>query len=149
MLRISQFRLLIGAVLGLASATLSPASVAQSNANPSQNSLSWDCWLATSEPVSIRCIAAREGRPTPDPEADARETLLLDHVHTLLHSGRAVEIEGVLVSNLEVFQNGSIWTIRIWSLPHELSWLEDRPATLVRRALCPAGIACNVLIVRP
>lgn len=138
----------MGAILATG-ALLSPLLDAQTTVDPRPNSLSWDCWLATSEPVSIRCIEAREGRPAANPETDPLEAILLDHVHTLLHSGRTVEIEGIVVSNIEVFRNGSIWTIRIWSLPHELSWVEDRPATLVRRALCPAGVSCNVLIVRP
>lgn len=148
MLRLRQFRLIIVAAVAFSGVLACPCVKAQS-AGGVANSLSWDCWLATSDPVSIRCMAAREEQPAADPLSDSMETLLLDHVHALLHSGRTVEIEGILVRNLEVFQNGSIWTIRIWSVPHEISWLEDRPATLVRKTLCPPGIPCKVLIVRP
>lgn len=146
--RLRPFRLVTVAALAFSGALACPGVHAQT-AGELPDGLSWDCWLATSDPVSIRCLAAREGQPAADPLTDPMERLLLDHVHTLLHSGRTVEIEGILVRNLDVFQNGSIWTIRIWSVPYEASWLEDRPATLVRKTLCPPGITCNVLIVRP
>lgn len=140
----------IAAVLALSGAVLSPDVGAQTTTHtPLPTAISWDCWLAISDPVSIRCIAAREGQPAPDQESDPLETVLLDHVHTLLHSGRVMEIEGVVLKNLQVLQTGSIWTIRIWNQPDEVSWLEDRPAILVRAVLCPRGVACNVLIARP
>jgi hypothetical protein len=111
--------------------------------------VSWDCWLSLSQVISIRCIAAREGIPPADPARDNMETVLLDHIHALIHSGHPVDIDGVVSRNLEVFHEGSIWTIRVWNIPYDSSWAEDRPARLVRAVLCPAGVTCNVLVVRP
>jgi hypothetical protein len=111
--------------------------------------VSWDCWLSLPQVISIRCIAAREGMPPADPARDDMETVLLDHIHTLIHSGHPVDIDGVVSKNIEVFHEGSIWTIRVWNIPYDSSWAEDRPARLVRAVLCPAGVTCNVLVVRP
>jgi hypothetical protein len=104
---------------------------------------SWDCWISAGPVVSIRCIAAREGMEPPDPALGSGEAVLLDHIHNLIHSGKGIEIDGVVLANIEVFREGSIW-----NYPLESSWLEDRPARVVRAALCPPGTPCQVFVSR-
>lgn len=110
--------------------------------------LAWDCWIAMGKVVSIRCIGAREGMEPADPALDSREAVVLDHVHNLIHNGKGIEIDGVVLANIDVVRQGSIWNIRLWNYPHESSWIEDRPARIVRAALCPAGTACEVFVSR-
>ena len=110
--------------------------------------LSWDCWVSSGQVVSIRCIAAREGMEPADPALDSTEAVILDHVHNLIHRGKGIEIDGVVLANIDIFRQGSIWTIRLWNYPLESSWIEDRPARIVRAALCPAGATCEVFVSR-
>lgn len=110
--------------------------------------LDWDCWVSTTEPVAIRCIVARETRASGADE-DELEAALLEHVHSLIHSRRTQEIDGVLLSNLQVLGEGSVWSIFIWNQPFDTSWREDRPKNVVRIALCPPDYACNVFLERP
>jgi hypothetical protein len=125
-----------------------PSALGQAPAPTPGAKLAWDCWVSSGSVVSIRCIAAREGMEPADPALDTSETVLLDHVHNLIHSGRGIEVDGVVLANIDVFRRGSIWTIRVWNYPVESSWIEDRPARLVRAALCPSGTACEVFVSR-
>lgn len=122
---------------------------AGARAQTSPSAVSWDCWVSLSEAIAIRCIAAREGIPPADPALDDMQTVLLDHIHTLIHAGSTVAIDGIVANNLEVFKDGSIWTIRIWNIPYDSSWAEDRPTRLVRAVLCPRDVACKVMVTRP
>lgn len=124
-----------------------PAARAQTT-DPPPPTLDWDCWVSTAQTVAIRCIRAQEGL-APDPAQDPLETALLDRVHDLIHSGRTTEIDGVVLANIQVLKDGSIWTIHVWNQPYDSSWLEDRPARLVRATLCLAGYVCNVVLNRP
>lgn len=131
-----------------AATAAAPTAYAQTSEPPPLTTLSWDCWVSTAQNIAIRCIAAREGMPPPDQTQDPLEAALLGHVHNLIHSGRSTEIDGVVLSNIQVLKDGSVWTIHVWNHPYDSSWLEDRPARLVRATLCPAGYTCNVLIAR-
>ncbi len=145
----SAFRPWLCGSLALAASLLAAAPAARAQTgDPPPPTLSWDCWLSTAQTIAIRCLRAREGL-APDPAQDPQEAALLDHVHELIHSGRIREIDGVVLSNIQILRDGSIWTIHVWNLPYDSSWLEDRPANLVRITLCPAGYACNVLLNRP
>jgi len=137
--------------LAVAAAVLAaaPFARAQTTEPPPAAMLSWDCWVSAAQTIAIRCITARESTPPPDPTQDLREAALLDHVHNLIHSGRSGEIDGVILANLQVLKDGSVWTIHVWNQPYDSSWLEDRPAGLVRATLCPAGYSCSVLVTRP
>lgn len=110
--------------------------------------LDWDCWVSTSQPIAIRCIAAREARALGADE-DEVQAALLDEIHSLIHRRRAREIDSVLLSNLQVLKEGSVWSIFVWNEPFDASWREDRPREVVRLALCPADSACNVFLERP
>lgn len=112
------------------------------------STLDWDCWVSTTEPVAIRCIVARETRASGIDE-DELQAALLEHVHSLIHARRTQEIDGVLLSNLQVLGEGSVWSIFIWNQPFDTSWREDRPRNVVRIALCPRDYACNVFLERP
>jgi hypothetical protein len=122
------------------------AALAQTPAPPAK--LAWDCWISPVKEVTIRCIAAREGNEPADPALDSAEAVVLDHVHNLIHRGKGVEIDGVVLANIDVFRQGSVWNIRLWNYPLEASWAEDRPAKIVRAALCPAGTTCEVFVSR-
>lgn len=134
------------AVLATASACCIGSALGQAPA-PARN-LSWDCWISSGQVLSIRCIAAREGIEPADPALDPWEAVLLDHVHNLIHSGKGIEIDGVVLANVDILRQGSIWTIRLGNYPLESSWIEDRPARIVRAALCPPGTACEVFVSR-
>jgi len=112
------------------------------------NTLDWDCWVSTTEPIAIRCIVARETRVSGTDE-DELQAALLEHIHSLIHARRTQEIDGVLLSNLQVLGEESVWSIFIWNQPFDTSWLEDRPRNVVRIALCPPDYACNVFLERP
>lgn len=115
---------------------------------PQPGVLDWDCWVSTTAPVAIRCIVARETLAAGAGE-DALQAALLEHVHSLIHERRTQEIDGVLLPNLQVLSEGSVWSVFIWNQPFDASWLEDRPRQVVRIALCPAGYRCNVFLERP
>lgn len=134
------------ALVGAASASWLGAALAQTPVPTTK--LAWDCWISSGKVVNIRCIAAREGMEPADPALDSGEPVVLDHVHNLIHNGKGIEIDGVVLANIDVFRKGSIWNIRLWNYPHEASWIEDRPARIVRAALCPAGTACEVFVSR-
>lgn len=110
--------------------------------------LAWDCWVSSGNTVSIRCIAAREGMEPADPALDSAEAVVLDHVHNLIHNGKGIEVDGVVLANIDVFRQGAVWNIRLYNYPLDASWIEDRPARIVRAALCPAGATCEVFVSR-
>lgn len=110
--------------------------------------LAWDCWIGAEGTVKIRCIRCRDKLPPSDLDDDL-ESVLLEHIHGRIHSGQTSELDRFVQQNAQVFRETSLWTILIYSLPYDSSWLEQRPQRLVKAVLCPQGYECPVLLRRP
>lgn len=130
----------LAALLGAAvpvSATHTPETVA-----------AWDCWIAIDDPVRIRCIADRDSleRAGAEDPAQELETVLLDAIHDAIHRGELRDIDQLLRDNPAVLRPGSVWTVYLYTLPTRESWLEGRPATLIRAVLCQNDRSCRVFL---
>ncbi len=130
----------LAALLGTAfsaSATHTPETVA-----------AWDCWIATDDPVRIRCIADRDSleRAIAENPAQDLEAVLLDAIHDAIHRGELRDIDRLLRDNPAVLRPGSMWTVYLYTLPTRESWLEGRPATLIRAVLCRNDRSCRVFL---
>ncbi|MBI2313305.1 MAG: hypothetical protein HYU77_12475 [Betaproteobacteria bacterium] len=116
---------------------------------PETKLLPWDCWVGAEIPVTIRCIQDRDNLLRAEEFTSDLEALLLDHIHSRIHSGDTSELDRFVRDNTRVFREGSIWTIQIHNFPYESSWVEERPQRLVRAVLCPPGYDCPVLLRKP
>jgi hypothetical protein len=142
--RMESLRLLC-LLLGFATA---PALAQTTDGPPAE--VGFDCWIGTEGPpfhlTYIRCISDRE---LPHPElADARLNDFLDRLHREFHDKSGKAAEQMYKANIElVRESRSVWNIRIYSYPYELSWAEGRPQQLVRAVLCPKDIPCTVVLL--
>lgn len=108
----------------------------------------WDCWVDSGEGGGIRCIADRDVRPRSpgDSSADDDEgaEVLLERVHDSLHRGDPARAGELVRDRAHLLRPGDVWTVRLSAPPTETSWLEGRPARLVRALMCRGTPACPV-----
>lgn len=113
--------------------------------------LAFDCWISSEDAYApihyIACIEDRGDAPAADDALDSPETVVLDTIHRLLHSGTGSELAQYVGANAATLRNGEIRKIRIFTYPSAWSWDDERPQLLVR-LLCPDGYDCPVFFRR-
>ena len=83
-----------------------------------------------------------------DPE-DEVEAEVLDQIYSKILAGDTARLDDFVEEHNDDLSKGSVWVIKIYSFPMDSSWLENRPARVVKSALCRGSRSCSVILHEP
>lgn len=77
------------------------------------------------------------------------ETEVLDQIYSKILAGDTARLDDFVEKHNDDLSKGSVWVIKIYSFPADSSWLENRPARIVKSALCRGSRSCSVILHEP
>lgn len=83
-----------------------------------------------------------------DPDNDL-ETGVLDQIYSKILAGDTARLDDFVERHSDDLRKDSVWAIKIHSLPLDSSWRENRPARIVKSALCRGIPSCRVILREP
>lgn len=93
-----------------------------------------------------------EGQPpqaAPDDPEDELEAEVLDQIYSKILVGDTARLDDLVEKHNGDLRKDSVWAIKIHTLPLDSSWLENRPARIVKSALCRGYSSCSVILREP
>lgn len=77
------------------------------------------------------------------------EAEVLDQIYSKILVGDTARLDDLVERHSSDLPKDSVWMIKIHSLPLDSSWLENRPARIVKSALCRGHPSCSVILREP
>lgn len=85
----------------------------------------------------------------PDEMDNELEAEVLDQIYSKILVGDTARLDDFVERHGSDLRKDSVWMIKIHSLPMDSSWLENRPARIVKSALCRGRPSCSVILREP
>lgn len=85
----------------------------------------------------------------PDEPEDEMEAVVLDQIYNKILAGDTARLDDLVEKHNGDLRKDSVWAILIHTLPLDSSWLENRPARIVKSALCRRQPSCPVILREP
>lgn len=85
----------------------------------------------------------------PDEPDDELEAGVLDQIYSKILAGDTARLDDFVERHNGDLRKDSVWVIKIHTFPLESSWLENRPARIVKSALCRGFPSCSVILREP
>ena len=86
---------------------------------------------------------------SPDEMDNELEAEVLDQIYSKILVGDTARLDDFVERHSSDLRKDSVWMIKIHSLPMDSSWLENRPARIVKSALCRGRPSCSVILREP
>ena len=74
------------------------------------------------------------------------EAAVLDQIYGKILAGETAGLDDVLEKHHDDLRQGSVWVLDIHTYPMDSSWRENRPARIVKSALCQRNPSCTVIL---
>jgi hypothetical protein len=89
------------------------------------------------------------GQTATDEPDDELEAEVLDQIYSRILVGDTARLDDLVEKHNGDLRKDSVWAIKIHTLPIDSSWLENRPARIVKSALCRGYSSCSVILREP
>ncbi|MBI5658394.1 MAG: hypothetical protein HZC43_02345 [Nitrosomonadales bacterium] len=93
--------------------------------------------------------SGRFPQAAPDEPEDEMEAGVLDQIYNKILAGDTARLDDLVEKHSSDLRKDSVWAINIHTLPLDSSWLENRPARIVKSALCRRQPSCSVILREP
>ena len=84
-----------------------------------------------------------------DEQDNDLEAGVLDQIYSKILVGDTARLDDFVERHSSDLRKDSVWAIKIHSLPLDSSWRENRPARIVKSALCRGNPSCRVILREP